>query len=83
MKQEKIMGHTIFVPIDDLLEVTVTPNFHVHKCDWCGSMFNSFRDDARYCSASHKAAAGRQRQIQKYEDEIAVLKEKVKEYETR
>ena len=21
MKQEKIMGHTIFVPIDDLLEV--------------------------------------------------------------
>ena len=83
MKQKKIMGHTIFVPIDDLLEVTVTSNFYVHKCDWCGAMFHSFRDDARYCSASHKAAAGRQRKIQKYEDEIAVLKEKVKEYETR
>ena len=76
------MGHTIFVPIDDLLEVTVTSNFYVHKCDWCGPMFHSFRDGARYCSASHKAAAGRQRKIQTYEDEIAVLKEKVKQYET-
>lgn len=83
MKQEKIMGHTIFVPLDDSLEVTVTANFHVHKCGWCGSMFKSFRDDARYCSASHKAAAGRQRKIQSYEDEIAVLRKKVKEYETR
>tara|TARA_R110000782_G_scaffold23028_1_gene60617 strand:+ start:504 stop:752 length:249 start_codon:yes stop_codon:yes gene_type:complete len=81
MKNKKTMGHTIFVPVDDSLEVTITSNFHTHKCNWCGSMFNSFRDDARYCSNSHKAAAGRKRQVQNYLDEIYRLKEKVKEYE--
>ena len=80
MKREKIMGHTIFVPIDTSLEVEISCNFYTNKCLWCGSMFRSFKD-AKYCSPSHKASAGRKRQIQKYEDEIARLREKVKQYE--
>ena len=72
--KKKIMGHTIFVPLDDSVEVTITPNFYTHTCAWCDEIFHSFRPSSIYCCPSHKAAAGRQRQIQKYEDEISFLR---------
>lgn len=78
--KKKIMGHTIFVPIDTSIEVKVSCNFYTNKCEWCGSMFRSFKD-AKYCSPSHKASAGRKRMVQNYQIEIASLKEKLKLYE--
>jgi hypothetical protein len=81
--KKKIMGHTIFVPIDASIEVNVSCNFYTNKCGWCGSMFRSFKKSARYCSPSHKASAGRKRMLQNYESEIASLKEKIKLYEAK
>ena len=81
MKNKKIMGYNIFVPVDKSLKVTITPNFYTHECKWCDCVFNAFRPNAGYCSPSHKAAAGRKRQQQKYIDEIAFLKSKIKTYE--
>lgn len=80
--KKKIMGHTIFVPIDASLEVKVSCNFYTNKCEWCGSMFRSFKD-AKYCSSSHKASAGRKRMVQNYQIEIASLREKLKLYESK
>ena len=32
---------------------------YVHLCDHCGELFQSSRPDARYCTASHRAAANK------------------------
>lgn len=80
--KKKIMGHTIFVPMDTSLEVEISCNFYTNKCLWCKSMFYSFKD-AKYCSPSHKASAGRKRMIQNYESEILSLREKIKLYEAQ
>jgi hypothetical protein len=74
------MGHTVFVPLDDSVEVTITPNFCTNTCAWCGQTFYSFKP-AVYCSPSHKASAGRKRATQKYENEIDRLKARVRELE--
>tara|TARA_Y100001937_G_scaffold28917_1_gene41772 strand:+ start:1393 stop:1662 length:270 start_codon:yes stop_codon:yes gene_type:complete len=76
--KKKVMGHHIFVPLDDSVEVTITPNFYTNTCAWCDKTFHSFKP-AVYCSPSHKASAGRKRATQKYEDEIAELKAKISE----
>ena len=83
MKKKKIMGHNVFVPLDDQLEVTVTPNFYTHVCGWCNREFASWREDAQYCTPSHKAMAGRKRSVAKYEDKIVELKKQIAELEQK
>lgn len=80
--KKKIMGHHIFVPLDDSVEVTITPNFVTNTCAWCDEIFHSFKP-AVYCSPSHRASAGRKRAIQRHEQQIAELKAKVIEADKR
>ena len=79
-KNTRVMGHTIFVPLDDALEVTIIPNFHTQNCKWCEVEFHSFRPDASYCSESHRCAAGMKRsrkRMKDLEEEVVRLRELV------
>lgn len=80
--KRKIMGHNVFVPLNDKIEISITPNFYTRTCKWCGDQFNTFRPDAQYCKYTHRNAASLTRSRTKdLEKEVAELKAKVSEYE--
>ena len=72
----RVMGHTMFVPLDPSLEVEVTANFHTGVCELCNKQFHSWKR-SKYCSPSHKATAARQRQSK----ELAYLRARLAELE--
>tara|TARA_Y100000114_G_scaffold43977_1_gene39571 strand:+ start:6982 stop:7254 length:273 start_codon:yes stop_codon:yes gene_type:complete len=78
----RVKGHNIFVPLDDSLDVTITANFFTKNCKLCGKEFHSFREDATYCSPSHRASAAIQKQRQEVKDlrkEVVRLRKMVNE----
>ena len=54
--KRKIMGHNVFVPLNDKIEISITPNFYTRTCKWCGDQFNTFRPDAQYCKYTQKCS---------------------------
>ena len=76
----RVMGHTMFVPIDPSLEVEVTANFHTGVCEICNNTFHSWKK-SKYCNPSHKAMAHRKRKHQEMREELERLRERIEQLE--
>lgn len=76
----RVMGHTIFVPLDPSLDVEITNNFYTGTCELCKKSFHAWKR-SKYCCPSHKTMAHRKRKQQEMSKELEFLRARVKELE--